>query len=366
MSDFLLHYVEELFAERPAPSRARRFLYLPFYEGHRGEAASIGQVDEALAATLQRVLEKDTEERISVLLLGDHGFKGDERKHPFGAFILPKRRLSESSSGGLIGSALEENQLRLVSHFDLYLTLRHITGLPRSPEPKRKWGLDVPSSAVSLLEAVVPAERSCEKAGVHLGSCLCEKTTRVRPDRLGKTAEINGATAVAVAVVQKVDEAMRRVGAVPIRCEPLSFSLVRDVEKIEGGIEARTAEAVSSTYPIWFVHFDVENYNSRFELAFRSSVCPTDQDRSWKRPAQPDGHHQYTTVEGTEERVVDKEEKEEEKINDRGSVIPEHVRLGDENVECFAIISLRQTTQYSRFESCTDSRVEPDFCFCCA
>jgi hypothetical protein len=74
-----------------------------------------------------------------VVLLGDHGpAHQDDQNEPFLSLLVPLPRLedTESTERGL-WATLEKNEARLVTHYDLFLTLKHVVAM---------WGQPVKSS----------------------------------------------------------------------------------------------------------------------------------------------------------------------------------------------------------------------------
>uniref|UniRef100_A0A7S3GFA2 Uncharacterized protein n=1 Tax=Palpitomonas bilix TaxID=652834 RepID=A0A7S3GFA2_9EUKA len=379
--EYLLQYVKDVFlsdtnvGKDEAPP-VGRFLYLPFYEGHRGELASIGQVDEKLASTLIEVMKRDKEGKVSIAILGDHGFKGEDRKHPFLSFILPhslnerrgeggERRQNEKE-GKEVGrehgggrrsfDILDINQARLISHFDVYLTLRHILGLKWRRRDianngggggeEEKWGQDVPSTAVSLLADEVPATRECWEAGVEPGSCVCEKVTSVKVKEGRAAAAVKRVVGDAIVAINTMLESMQA------RCEVLSLKKVKSVQRVDkaGGPPSTGREEDKSKaqrYPIFVIQFEVENYDSVFELSASGGDCAN----RWKKSEGEDGKGGG---------------------KDAGFALPEllgpffsTVDGGDVQSElCYRVLSFRQITAYSRFDACSDGRVLSDFCLC--
>ena len=109
-----------------------------------------------------------------VTILSDHGLRDGphmeshqgqfEHRNPVLQFVVPKWVLQRHPK---LRRALHINPRRVVSPWDIHLTLKHLTTFP--------W----PAPAVvarplsrSLLEPI-PANRTCADAGIPMYACLC-------------------------------------------------------------------------------------------------------------------------------------------------------------------------------------------------
>ncbi|XP_030377833.1 uncharacterized protein LOC115626590 [Scaptodrosophila lebanonensis] len=69
-------------------------------------------------------------------------------------------------------SALQTNRNRLSSHFDLYMTLKHLTMLPVATDPQL-----LPTPSCKYCQSLfyeLPKERRCQDAGIKAHWCACE------------------------------------------------------------------------------------------------------------------------------------------------------------------------------------------------
>ena len=181
-------------------------------------------LDESLPGHIDRIMASDTQNRTVVVLMGDHGPPSSEHQHlPLFSIIAPdslvcshryrssSSRSSGSSSGNTGGGgdrqhglesidhpdciidvhSLRANQERLVSHFDVYETLRFlIEGWPArnrhestreresgsghhhrtfAPNPT-DFGGHVPRN---FLHETMDIERTCDDAGIPSLHCSC-------------------------------------------------------------------------------------------------------------------------------------------------------------------------------------------------
>ena len=165
-SDFLQAYA-------PLP----RLSWSVYLEGHEPSFRAMSILDADLAAHLLR-LRAAHGERLAILLVSDHGIhygkyydgaKAAPREHAMPLFygLFPRAVLSAYPA---VERALCANQRRLVSPFDVHATLLHLISYPAPPELPDWSDVRAPVQPRSLLEEV-PADRSCEAAGVKPEDC---------------------------------------------------------------------------------------------------------------------------------------------------------------------------------------------------
>jgi hypothetical protein len=156
-----------------------RLSWSVYLEGHEPSFRAMANLDADLAAHLLR-LRRAHGERTAILIVSDHGIhygkyydgaRAGHQEHSLPLFymLMPRRVLAAHPE---VDRALWANQRRLVSPFDVHATLRALLSYPQPPELP-DWSA-VPSGVRprSLL-AEVPAERTCDEAGVPPGSCPC-------------------------------------------------------------------------------------------------------------------------------------------------------------------------------------------------
>jgi len=160
---------------------ALKFLYQHNMMGHRPPDDMSFRQYEALAAnsTRQWLKNKNT----IIFQLSDHGNQHTARRNPFLLMYVPTNLLRRYPN---FGTALHQNQGRLISTFDLHETLKHILTFPNysrncdglcadenSPE-------GTVSTSISLFYTV-PVNRSCVDAGIMEGHCACGDGHKILP-----------------------------------------------------------------------------------------------------------------------------------------------------------------------------------------
>jgi len=137
-------------------------------------------MDASLARHLLLLRASGRADDTAVLLLSDHGIHygkyydgaaDGKREHanPLLYFLWPRKLLREKPK---LEAALSANRRRLLSPFDLHATLLHVLSYPTPPVLPDWSGAQMRLRPRSLL-ALVPAERSCEDAGVPEDVCPC-------------------------------------------------------------------------------------------------------------------------------------------------------------------------------------------------
>ncbi len=149
---------------------------------------------DAHAHTLVRGL-LDRADPYVLALVSDHGYgyqdrwerdvekypgSDFERLLPLGALVVPQTLLDTLPEGG---AHLVANQQRLISAYDIHLTLENLLRRPSAaplPTRRRIPGLrpgQAGAVALDLLAVEVPRDRTCAQAGVPHRSCLCTAWT---------------------------------------------------------------------------------------------------------------------------------------------------------------------------------------------
>lgn len=140
--------------------------------GHNSHQAGRLQpvADKPLAKFLRAIDLSNT----VVVILGDHGLhygphleseQGQfEHRNPSLRMVVPKAHLRQHPA---MWQALETNQHRVVSPWDVHLTLKHLTTYPLAAPA-------VPAAHLSKsLLFPIPADRTCAEAGIPPYACLC-------------------------------------------------------------------------------------------------------------------------------------------------------------------------------------------------
>lgn len=158
-----------------------KFLYQHNMLGHRPpDDMSFRQYEALTANSTKQFLEN---KNTILFQLSDHGNQHAARRHPFLLMYVPTSLLSRYPN---YATALNQNQGRLISTFDLHETLKHILTFPHysrncdglcvdenSPEGTVK-------TSISLFHTV-PPNRSCVDAGIREGHCACGHAHKVLP-----------------------------------------------------------------------------------------------------------------------------------------------------------------------------------------
>jgi hypothetical protein len=128
--------------------------------------------DEHLSSFLEKMINQADADNTIIIIRSDHGLQGGplkvdystqiEHMNPWNNIIVPAMYPTLSIA------ALEANQRRLVTGFDLYHMLRNLMTLkqPRTPDGIPKWSFD-------FITTEIPADRSCSDARIPLSLCPC-------------------------------------------------------------------------------------------------------------------------------------------------------------------------------------------------
>ncbi|KAL1436194.1 hypothetical protein MTO96_010931 [Rhipicephalus appendiculatus] len=170
-SEALLRYVRAVFQLDTAP--VPKFGYVWLSQHGRGGVNAVGYLDQPLKFFLRNLSESGVLNRTALLLLSNYGKRAGsmtltssisehEVKAPFGFLVLPQTFLRKNPD---IAVALEVNQRRLVSAYDIHATL---LALARRPDDK----YSVTERGLSLLRPL-PPKRSCGDVFAQPGACAC-------------------------------------------------------------------------------------------------------------------------------------------------------------------------------------------------
>jgi hypothetical protein len=149
-------------------------------EAHEGSMEVVGSLDPTLSAFLER-MERASHLEDTVTVIGsDHGMHMSpyssfteagkiERKLGTLMLLVPRSFLSRHPG---LEDTLRENQQRLVSAYDIHMTLKHIPTYPHPPPPTDR-PEDEPKWGISLFEKI-PRGRTCDQAGIPEDWCTCK------------------------------------------------------------------------------------------------------------------------------------------------------------------------------------------------
>lgn len=152
----------------------------PYTAGHEPSFRAMANLDADLAAHLLK-LRASHGDNTAILLVSDHGIhygkyydgaRSGPREHSLPLFyaLVPRKALAAHPD---VDRALGINQKRLCSPFDVHATLRAVLSYPQPPELPDWSRFSAVVRPRSLL-AEVPAERTCDEAGVPPDACPCE------------------------------------------------------------------------------------------------------------------------------------------------------------------------------------------------
>ena len=150
-------------------STVPRFSVLHLFGNHEGLQNGVARMDAELALYLENAIS----DQALTFVLGDHGlhygtysqsaYGRVEHLNPALFLLAPLVHLTEDQLHNLY-----TNQNRLVTHYDLYSTIRSL--LP--PAHRRVAASE--GLGVSILDSEVPKHRTCEAAGVDVEFCPME------------------------------------------------------------------------------------------------------------------------------------------------------------------------------------------------
>ncbi|KAL3194220.1 hypothetical protein MRX96_016352 [Rhipicephalus microplus] len=170
-SEALLKYVNALFELDTGP--VRKFGYVWLSQHVRGDVNAVGYLDQPLKFFLRNLTESGVLNRTALLLLSNYGKRvgsmalpssiGDhEVKAPFGFLVMPEAFLRRNPD---VAVALEVNQRRMVSAYDIHATLLALARWPDDKHSSTERGL-------SLLQPF-PHKRSCGDVFAQPDACAC-------------------------------------------------------------------------------------------------------------------------------------------------------------------------------------------------
>ena len=166
-----LGLIEEFFG---AYSASKRIAIMHYIENSHDGNERASHLDLDLHEFLKTNFQSGTFDNTAIFLFSDHGSRfseerlspqGDlEERMPFFSVYLPEsfKRTHPTKYQNLV-----KNGKQITSAFDIHATIRDLTCLEKIT--------DVPSRFTMSLLDDIPANRSCEQAGVSLHYCICEQ-----------------------------------------------------------------------------------------------------------------------------------------------------------------------------------------------
>lgn len=169
--------------QRGGRNRRNFFTFATFFEAHEPTTVLAKMLDKDLAQFVRRTLPSLLDSTV-VVFLADHGLhsgmvelftKIGQQEHflPFGLISFPNSLLDSKVVGEDITyrKRLQQNEQKLITAFDLHETLHEISTFGDDESEKRK-NKRKSSSGISLFREI-PANRSCESAGIRTRNCKC-------------------------------------------------------------------------------------------------------------------------------------------------------------------------------------------------
>lgn len=197
-----------------------KFLYFHTEDNHVPNQIGFSLIDADVSDFLNRISWNDT----LLVFLGDHGIgygsmantqRGQFEYHnPLMLISMPRRVLDKHSTWG---ETMRKNQHRLVTFFDLHVTLRnllrsYLTESKREEtEESTSFGWNCPG--IDLLNEVVPWSRGCVDAAIPTALCNCAQWTHVPKIKLRASC-----------VRSAVEVVLKAVSEEGIRHSPEQFS----------------------------------------------------------------------------------------------------------------------------------------------
>lgn len=152
------------------------FGYIHLLEAHdSGQKTKGGNVVRATALDPEFVNffeEIEAQNDTVIVFLSDHG-SWIVHNRPFLHLLIPQRLLTSANDPGLLFMRLFQNQLGMISGFDIHRTLHHLAQWPAESPPFLESSEGFRPS-ISLFEATISEERTCEEARIPLDHCFCE------------------------------------------------------------------------------------------------------------------------------------------------------------------------------------------------
>ena len=157
----------------------RTITFMHYVENSHNTNDRFHWVDDDLYTFLENGHKNNIFNNTAIFLYSDHGSRFTdkrtsknrylEERMPFFSIFLPENFKKQNS---IKYNNLKENLNYLTSPFDIYATVRDLTGLELLNDPKAK-DPELQRS-ISLLNKISP-ERNCEHIGISYHFCVCDK-----------------------------------------------------------------------------------------------------------------------------------------------------------------------------------------------
>ncbi|KAH7947778.1 hypothetical protein HPB52_015795 [Rhipicephalus sanguineus] len=262
-SEALLRYVNAVFQRDTGP--VHKFGYVWLSQHIRGDINAVGYLDQPLKFFLRNLSTSGVLNSTALLLLSNYGKRAGsmalpssigehEVKSPFCFLVLPEKFLRKNPD---VAVALEVNQRRLVSAYDIHATLLALARRPDDNYSSTERGL-------SLLRSL-PHERSCADVFAQPDSCACLDS---RSTELPYAADLSLFARFAVDHMNEVTESN-----FPGRCVRWELDRVNKADVIGGGegvgrLELRVE--LMTTQNVAFEVFGALSYSSvpKYHLSY--------------------------------------------------------------------------------------------------
>ena len=303
-------------------SSRKKFFYAHFLEGHHDSVAT-AQLDENLHKLITTAMQIPN---TAVHLASDHG--GVPRDLPLSALLLPTSLLKAHPD---VLASLSANQHKYVTHYDMRVTLRHLSRWPE-PAPAES---TMPVAAASLLKTL-EGRRDCS-VDIGDGHCVCRQDTLcvVGCSKGAERAALGSSAATEEAQVLSASDA-----------EPTAAA-----KKVAVKRARQAAEKVVADFNRARIQADVGGGRCR-----RLTVDVLTHVQSQRLPLAP----AHDGAAATERALVYVEFTAKESSYSRFHASAVAV----DNQEQVSIESSGQLTSYQVFRACADPRLPAPFCVC--
>eukprot|EP01127_Copromyxa_protea_P018988 TRINITY_DN6082_c0_g1_i1.p1 TRINITY_DN6082_c0_g1~~TRINITY_DN6082_c0_g1_i1.p1 ORF type:complete len:616 (+),score=98.22 TRINITY_DN6082_c0_g1_i1:78-1925(+) len=222
---------------------------------HQAQPQGSACLDYGVVEFLEGLKNQDMFENTVVVLVSDHGSKVGqyfttpsgikENMLPLLNIIAPNWLVDDHPD---LFELLAENQKKLITHFDLYYTLRQLADFPNLSRPKE---LSEINYAYSLFDSI-PDTRDCDEAGIPRIYCICGSWQSVQEEE----EEVQLALAL---VIEKLNEEIKPDSAY---CKP---------------VEGKVLSAEKSFFDEETVYSLLFQVDASYDMIFRSVVIFTGQ-----------------------------------------------------------------------------------------
>ena len=268
---YQFHHATDFHSDEVYP-KAGKFSLLHLMNAHSNEAHMQSE-DESIRAYISKLLER---EDTVVHLMSDHGNGNEGWRLPMSALVVPLRHLEKYPS---VAKKLELNQQRLMTHFDMYETYKHLASYPEHP-PAQEWE-NKPASATSILTNELSKTRSCAELDIPPQYCPClafehwseEKLRQVNISGLGICKNVFKQTITAHLEQQNQKRYKAEESGVESTCMILEFGEFVNIQVAATTLNRQgdaTANAGKNVYTV-SVHYKIKGSNATFKILFEAS-----------------------------------------------------------------------------------------------